>query len=105
AHCRAAPLRTPSHFPYTPLFRSEPAARFVHAPRVRRLVGLAAPRSDLGRAQPVQVETASRREVKPRPRESEAFEDRRDEERASLDRKSTRLNSSHVKTSYAVFCL
>src|SRR5690606_40304476 len=23
----------------------------------------------------------------------------------SLDRKSTRLNSSHVKTSYAVFCL
>src|SRR5690606_40027352 len=25
--------------------------------------------------------------------------------RASLDRKSTRLNSSHVKISYAVFCL
>src|SRR5690606_39878402 len=24
---------------------------------------------------------------------------------SSLDRKSTRLNSSHVKTSYAVFCL
>src|SRR5690606_42049955 len=24
---------------------------------------------------------------------------------AGLDRKSTRLNSSHVKTSYAVFCL
>src|SRR5690606_41583154 len=27
------------------------------------------------------------------------------EEKASLDRKSTRLNSSHVKLSYAVFCL
>src|SRR5690606_40770493 len=26
-------------------------------------------------------------------------------ERRDLDRKSTRLNSSHVKTSYAVFCL
>src|SRR5436309_10782721 len=25
--------------------------------------------------------------------------------RADVDRKSTRLNSSHVKTSYAVFCL
>src|SRR5690606_41359051 len=25
--------------------------------------------------------------------------------RASIDRKSTRLNSSHVKISYAVFCL
>src|SRR5436305_8074536 len=31
---------------------------------------------------------------------------RRDEERAVLrDRKSTRLNSSHVRISYAVFCL
>src|SRR5690606_40414099 len=26
-------------------------------------------------------------------------------ERAGIDRKSTRLNSSHVKISYAVFCL
>src|SRR5690606_41003397 len=29
----------------------------------------------------------------------------RDVFRRDLDRKSTRLNSSHVKTSYAVFCL
>src|SRR5690606_41841542 len=28
-----------------------------------------------------------------------------DQEVVSLDRKSTRLNSSHVKISYAVFCL
>src|SRR5690606_41738242 len=27
------------------------------------------------------------------------------QQRADVDRKSTRLNSSHVKTSYAVFCL
>src|SRR5690606_41493205 len=31
--------------------------------------------------------------------------ERRIEEGDSLDRKSTRLNSSHVKISYAVFCL
>src|SRR5690606_41829302 len=30
---------------------------------------------------------------------------RLDEEQAHADRKSTRLNSSHVKISYAVFCL
>src|SRR5690349_22218542 len=28
-----------------------------------------------------------------------------DEERLGIDRKSTRLNSSHVEISYAVFCL
>src|SRR5207253_11231927 len=28
-----------------------------------------------------------------------------DQDRANLDRKSTRLNSSHVAISYAVFCL
>src|SRR5690606_40353198 len=28
-----------------------------------------------------------------------------DRDRVTLDRKSTRLNSSHVKISYAVFCL
>src|SRR2546426_2329337 len=30
---------------------------------------------------------------------------RRDEKRSSRDRKSTRLNSSHLVISYAVFCL
>src|SRR5436309_12638171 len=30
---------------------------------------------------------------------------RRSAEQSSTDRKSTRLNSSHVKISYAVFCL
>src|SRR5690606_41784738 len=29
----------------------------------------------------------------------------RDDRRRGIDRKSTRLNSSHVKISYAVFCL
>src|SRR5690606_42040003 len=40
--------------------------------------------------------------------EAEAASARRqviEERRVHLDRKSTRLNSSHVKISYAVFCL
>src|SRR5690242_21518782 len=32
-------------------------------------------------------------------------DDERDEEEERLDRKSTRLNSSHMSISYAVFCL
>src|SRR5690606_1217738 len=35
----------------------------------------------------------------------ETEEDLRDQWRRRVDRKSTRLNSSHVKISYAVFCL
>src|SRR5690606_41899549 len=31
--------------------------------------------------------------------------ERRERHRAMIDRKSTRLNSSHAKSSYAVFCL
>src|ERR1035438_9254599 len=36
---------------------------------------------------------------------SELLSEREDIERAILDRKSTRLNSSHLGISYAVFCL
>src|SRR5690606_42148209 len=68
-------------FPYTTLFRSA-AGRLALARRTVDRVGAA--------------RAACRRAVRlrhPRPR----FE--------ILDRKSTRLNSSHVKISYAVFCL
>src|SRR6266704_6082315 len=37
--------------------------------------------------------------------ENESFAPPRPTRSASTDRKSTRLNSSHVSTSYAVFCL
>src|SRR5690606_40678835 len=37
--------------------------------------------------------------------EPELVPERRPQEGADPDRKSTRLNSSHVKISYAVFCL
>src|SRR5690349_23523803 len=62
-------------FPYTTLFRSEPAV--------------------LGRP------GGERRRLEARPRG--LVEQRH--ERSPQDRKSTRLNSSHVEISYAVFCL
>src|SRR5436305_8924343 len=81
----------PTLFPYTTLFRSREAA--VTAPPRRRpdgvadvtaaqpqLVGQTVPNLDLG-DEPVVVDEPTG------------------------DRKSTRLNSSHVRISYAVFCL
>src|SRR2546427_8769921 len=68
-------------FPYTTLFRSRSggAAR----PRPRGLRGIVAPQHRLSRP--------PRHRLRDRP--------------AGLDRKSTRLNSSHSQISYAVFCL
>src|SRR5690606_40447721 len=84
-------------FPYTTLFRS-PADRLFQnfgvkaAPRLDAFqdqeVGRAGGELDVGRA----LDRA-------------AVEVRRDLGIVRLDRKSTRLNSSHVKISYAVFCL
>src|SRR5437899_9240454 len=74
-------------FPYTTLFRS----RLAHVPelgadqRVQPVLGVHAPRR-LG----LQPRLAQPDEVPPR---------------ARRDRKSTRLNSSHLGISYAVFCL
>src|SRR5690606_41303999 len=70
-------------FPYTTLFRSlvERAHAVDAVDDAARLVH----RDDRGRLVLVDVQAAS--------------------STASTDRKSTRLNSSHVKISYAVFCL
>src|SRR5437667_5770764 len=65
-------------FPYTTLFRSSIAHRKASWP--------GGPRNDLTRY--------FRRPVAHKPHG-----------RAGLDRKSTRLNSSHITISYAVFCL
>src|SRR5690606_41531318 len=77
-------------FPYTTLFRSPRAAR----------AGGAALRSGRGRA--LRRGAGERRAVR-----AAAPVRARRAGRASggRDRKSTRLNSSHVKISYAVFCL
>src|SRR5207253_9533910 len=73
-------------FPYTTLFRSEVAAR-LH--RDQRLPQPALHVGDAPRAQPAGGVDRLGLEVR----------------RQRLDRKSTRLNSSHVAISYAVFCL
>src|SRR3712207_8728306 len=78
-------------FPYTTLFRSERSrSRIAASSRapgsVRSFIG--SPREGVGRGSGLVVEGGGRAE---RVRE--------------LDRKSTRLNSSHANISYAVFCL
>src|SRR5437870_9130811 len=72
-------------FPYTTLFRSAPVLiRTAHVLSSRRL-----------RA-PVHCHDAAL---------EHQFDARGVEQRRDVDRKSTRLNSSHVAISYAVFCL
>src|SRR5436190_5296837 len=75
-------------FPYTTLFRSEPDAAAV-----RSAVGGLGSRAAL---RDVVVEVTGT---------SGALVARTDDASAALDRKSTRLNSSHTVISYAVFCL
>src|SRR5438128_8472921 len=81
-----------SLFPYTTLFRSEPAARRTSRHR-------AADAREPGREE---VRRGAHR------RQRGALHVHRDgagARRDGLDRKSTRLNSSHGSSSYAVFCL
>src|SRR3712207_6967518 len=77
-------------FPYTTLFRSRGAGR-----------GIA--RARCARAHVWRPEQGSAHALR-RPRRHHA-ERRGDEAHPRLDRKSTRLNSSHANISYAVFCL
>src|SRR3712207_7531475 len=81
-------------FPYTTLFRSDvapeeegnrPVGHDARLPRQeRQLVEVVRPRDEPAR---------------------EAAEGHAEHVRDALDRKSTRLNSSHANISYAVFCL
>src|SRR5690606_41533393 len=89
-----------TRFPYTTLFRSKVLVRVPRMPRGQRhdhMDALAARghgkagQPDVGQAVVDQAGGAA--DVG----EVEAF--------IGIDRKSTRLNSSHVKISYAVFCL
>src|SRR5204862_5118352 len=90
------PHPTHPHFPYTPLFRSHRAPAAVGGPVLddvldhQEIVGEALHADD------------GELVLEPSPG------DRRDgavAPRRARDRKSTRLNSSHVEISYAVFCL
>src|SRR5690242_21305901 len=82
-------------FPYTTLFRSRPGEG-VEADRLLRPRGADLPEEVRGSERRVAAELDLDRRREPaqvvlRP--------------APLDRKSTRLNSSHMSISYAVFCL
>src|SRR2546426_9397002 len=88
-------------FPYTTLFRSRrhsrPPDRRRHAGAERPRPGEAAGGAPAGCARDLHVGLHRRRDHPPRRARARA--------RARRDRKSTRLNSSHLVISYAVFCL
>src|SRR5205807_7455278 len=84
-------------FPYTTLFRSAPL-------RDRGFLD----QSSIGRLCPLlSIESGRQRRRQGRPHEGagDAGQDRRHAKADRRDRKSTRLNSSHLVISYAVFCL
>src|SRR3712207_8310850 len=75
-------------FPYTTLFRSEPEAQILRECQVFGGTGVGGGHVLVGRMRPSKVMAKALRAGFQR-----------------LDRKSTRLNSSHANISYAVFCL
>src|SRR5690606_41643811 len=88
------PIQHPSKstlFPYTTLFRSQTSKNAD--------CGLITATSPASASTAVSAKRSSEpaSSVRPHERSSDGC--------GSIDRKSTRLNSSHVKISYAVFCL
>src|SRR5437773_9636523 len=91
-------------FPYTTLFRSGDEPRLEReAVRIERARVRAHPllvrRLDVHVVDPVRFDDADRPDLPGREVE------RAREVHGAQDRKSTRLNSSHITISYAVFCL
>src|SRR5690606_40368899 len=101
---RLTPRRpsTPTPFPYTTLFRSQEHRADRAAQRLRDLLPLRATVVRDGERKEVDAT-----ELVPGDLVLLTAGDRisADLVLEHVDRKSTRLNSSHVKTSYAVFCL
>src|SRR5690606_40960638 len=85
-----------SLFPYTTLFRSQVQHRLVDVESAAAVAGIdEVAHMRTGAAGQVQVPLAAVAKQLLQPLRAVALR---------LDRKSTRLNSSHVKTSYAAFC-
>src|SRR5207302_11068552 len=93
------PPPTPTLFPYTTLFRSEIARRAGRLDAPAELV------EDGGRSSDILETDVADAEIGDLVEDRKAILHRQIVARSSTDRKSTRLNSSHVKISYAVFCL
>src|SRR5690349_23481389 len=92
-------------FPYTTLFRSKDGKWYIVSKERMMLVaeGLKKGVPDICLAAPKGVYHGLYIEMKVRP--NKASEEQLKWHRKLTDRKSTRLNSSHVEISYAVFCL
>src|SRR5690606_39912401 len=95
----------PTLLPYTTLFRSRNRSRYrIHVSLLISLAsnlaccGLAPPFPHTYKFQPFSVA------IIPKSLLCASAHSRTEPLTADLDRKSTRLNSSHVKISYAVFC-
>src|SRR5690606_40462503 len=90
--------------PYTTLFRSQPEGKLRLMYEANPLAFIAEQAG--GAATDGQQRILTRRPSSVHDRTPLIIGSRRNvEEVMALDRKSTRLNSSHVKISYAVFCL
>src|SRR3712207_8511231 len=94
-------------FPYTTLFRSRPLLRCVATVSVSALVG---PMADDGRGRHALGEKAFSSDPRgclgvPDPPAAAPPLRVVATDATTVDRKSTRLNSSHANISYAVFCL
>src|SRR3712207_7307097 len=85
-------------FPYTTLFRSAPTRRRKRL--MRHAVIIDAVRTPIARAHP---DKGAYRDVRADDLSADLMNALL--ERVGVDRKSTRLNSSHANISYAVFCL
>src|SRR5690606_41185454 len=88
-------------FPYTTLFRSQFAGIAMHSRMARHQHRLARHEMLHDRTEDRRLEIGPVAAILGHGDEIGAKPHRRD----ARDRKSTRLNSSHVKISYAVFCL
>src|SRR5699024_12235581 len=103
SHSALPPPLKSTLFPYTTLFRSQvfsTAADNQPSVDIHVLQGereMAAGNKTLGRFQLA--------DIPPAPRGVPQIEVAFDIDANGIDRKSTRLNSSHVSISYAVFCL
>src|SRR5690606_42023888 len=103
--CSCPPQPPPTPLPYTPLFRSE-AEQHRHVFAHRRRPEMLVHRMRAGKqiAKILLADGDHDRQADRRPQRIAPADPVPKAEDTVLDRKSTRLNSSHVKISYAVFC-
>src|SRR5690606_41548014 len=94
-----SPILSPSRIPYPPPVRSDP-----HAPQRRARDRTRRRASSSGRGGPPPFTAVAARPVPVGARQEVRDGHLRHRADGLRDRKSTRLNSSHVKVSYAVFC-